>query len=265
MAETVDPTTGEVLTAPRPKMPPEVAQAIVAVMKQVRQLGKDDKNQHGGYKYVSVDKFYDLVGHKMAEAGLFVLMDEVSTKIEQVAGKDSKWLWATYAITLFHESGAEYGPLTRDIALPASGPQAFGSGQSYVEKQFLRALFKIPTGDKDADDVAQDESGASTPAGTARKAAPKQEGGGQQQKPADNGGGDAAPDPDKERCSKAFNTMRRRAGEAITQGELKEIWEEFAEERALIQNKWPARYGQLVDAFAAREKQIEAGASDPAP
>lgn len=141
-----------------PRMPPEIAKAIIAVKKKVRQLGKDDENKFARFKYVSVDKFYDAVGRIMADAGIFVVTDERSivaetreTTSEQGQVKKAVWLTAVYELTVFHESGAEYGPIHRTIMVPATGPQAFGSGMSYVEKYFLRGLFKIPTGDEDAD------------------------------------------------------------------------------------------------------------------
>ena len=49
-----DSGTGEIVDAPS-TMPPAVAAAIIAVKKQVKQLGHDDKNEHGRYNFVSVD------------------------------------------------------------------------------------------------------------------------------------------------------------------------------------------------------------------
>lgn len=144
-------------------MPPEVAKAIIAVKKQVKQLGKDDENKFAKFKYVSVDKFYAIVGQMMAAAGLFVVTDEIScdvskreTQTDQGQVKSSVWLTAQYEMTLFHESGTQYGPIHRTITVPATGPQAFGSAMSYAEKYFLRSLFKVPTGEEDADAEAQD-------------------------------------------------------------------------------------------------------------
>lgn len=163
-----DPETGEIqVIVPEddnnrlPAMPGDVAKAIVAVKASVIQLGYDEKNVHANYPYVSVDKFYHQIGRKMAEAGLLTVMDEVHTEIRvrESSGKSgtSAWLHAQYAIYLVHASGATWGPLRRKIVVVASGPQAYGSAQSYLEKQFLRALFKIPTGERDeVDSMRQD-------------------------------------------------------------------------------------------------------------
>ncbi len=135
-----------------PKMPAEIAKAVVAACKRVRTLGKDERNEFAKFNYVSVDKFYEVVGPIMADVGLFVMVDEEDLKIEAKGG-DSKsaWLSAEYLLTLYHESGASFGPIRRKMMVQASGPQAFGTGMSYVEKYFIRSLLKVPTGEQDAD------------------------------------------------------------------------------------------------------------------
>ena len=167
MMEAFDETTGEIM--PGRAMPPAIAAAIIAVKAKVRQLGADERNQHGGYNYVSVDKMYATIGKLMAEAGLALLIDETVAEVRtsERARDDGKapapWLFVQYDLAFMHESGAVSAPLRRSCALPISGPQAYGAAQSYIEKQFLRQVFKVPTGEKDADDIAQsDEAPAAT-------------------------------------------------------------------------------------------------------
>jgi len=144
-------------------MPPEIGKAVIGVTKQVKQLGKDQDNKFARFKYVSIDKFYAVIGQLMATEGLFLIADETSISTErrevtsdQGQTKTAMWITATYELMLFHESGAEYGPIHRTIMVAATGPQAFGSGLSYVEKYFLRSLFKVPTGEDDAEADSQD-------------------------------------------------------------------------------------------------------------
>lgn len=196
-----DPTTGEVLTV---GMPPAIAAAIIAVKKQIKALGSDERNEHGRYGYVSVDKFYERIGKLMAEAGLALLIDETSTDVRVGEQRDpgkapSPWLFAQYTLSFMHESGAMSAGLRRSIALPISGPQAFGAAQSYIEKQFLRQVFKVPTGEKDADDTPTDGIAPETrnAARTAQERAPASRAAPQRQQ--------AAPRPLRRR-------MRRRSG-----------------------------------------------------
>jgi hypothetical protein len=145
------------------RMPADLAKAIVKVMGEVKKLGKDTRNDHGKYNYVSVDQFFDQIGKLMSDAGMFVVVNEtecetaIRTTVDQWGKeKSSAWLTSHYDIFLYHESGAEYGPIKRTIQVSASGPQSYGSAISFVEKYFLRSLFKIPTGEQDADADAQE-------------------------------------------------------------------------------------------------------------
>lgn len=157
--------TAPAVVIAHPKMPPEIAKAIIKVKGQIQRLEKDATNPFGRYKYTSVDQFFEEVGHPMAEAGLFVICHEISTEVRQMSTssdsgqtKTSNWLICEYDLVIYHESGAEFGPMRRKIQVVASGPQAYGAGASYVEKYFLRSLFKIPTGDTrdDADSQPQE-------------------------------------------------------------------------------------------------------------
>ncbi len=155
-------------------MPPEIAKAVVKVMGEVKKLGKDTRNDHGKYNYVSVDQFFDQIGKLMHDAGIFVVVNEtecetaVRTTVDQWGKeKSSAWLTSHYDLFIYHETGVSHGPIKRTIQVSASGPQSYGSAISFVEKYFLRSLFKIPTGEQDADADAQEGLPAN-----ARKAPP---------------------------------------------------------------------------------------------
>ena len=156
MIEQVDPFTGEILPGLRlGAPPPAVAAGIATVMRAVKRLGYDDRNQSGGYSFASIDKFMEYVGRLCADAGIFITLDEKSWKVEtrEGGGKATSWLTMDYDIFVVHESGAAWGPIRRSVIVLANGPQAFGSAQSYVLKMFQRGLFQVPTGDKDDPDL----------------------------------------------------------------------------------------------------------------
>lgn len=144
-------------------MPPEIAKAVVKVMGEVKKLGKDTRNAHGGYNYVSVDQFFDQVGKLMSDAGIWLDVNEVESSIEvrettDQYGKTKKsaWLAVVFDIYVVHESGAVHGPRRRHQQVQATGPQSYGSCSAYAEKYYMRNLFKIPTGEQDADQDAQE-------------------------------------------------------------------------------------------------------------
>lgn len=148
-----------------------VDEAIAAVTKAVKRLEKGERNQHGGYSFAGIDDFLEMTGKLCGAEGLNVLMDELdfevldeffSTKNGKVAGLRMK-----FALSL-SKDGDSKGPYHRSIIVPANmGSQAFGAGQSYVLKQFLRATFQIPTGDK-GEDIDAHDTGTMAPAPKAR-------------------------------------------------------------------------------------------------
>ena len=161
MPESVDPVTGEVISSIPPRMPPEIAGAIIRVMRGAKQLGFDERNQHGGYSYASIDKFLSAFNPLLADAGLLLLIEELRVEYRDGAvndkGRTTQWAMPHYEIWLAHESGAMWGPLHRHLALPMTGPQTFGAAESYVQKRLLRGLFMVPTGEKDADETSPSE------------------------------------------------------------------------------------------------------------
>jgi hypothetical protein len=152
------------------QMSPTIAAAIVSVCRDVRQLGADDRNNHGGYNFVSVDKFYAAIGPVMAKYGLATLANVARSEVVESVGDNNKvksHLHTEWELYLIHEDGSMYGPVRRDVTVIAAGPQAYASAESFVTKYFLRSTFKIPTGDKDDADLHEN-----TPI-PARQASPK--------------------------------------------------------------------------------------------
>ena len=143
-------------TAVQQTIPATIAAGIVRVIGSVKRLAKLDENKFQKYNYTSIDTFLEAMGPLLAEAGLFILSEESSTEIiktEKASREgDSSWLKMQWAFTVGHQEGASIGPFHRSVMVPASGAQAFGSGQSYALKQFMRGIFLIPTGDADDPD-----------------------------------------------------------------------------------------------------------------
>lgn len=138
------------------QMTPTIAASIAAVCREVRQLGADERNQHGKYNFVSVDKFYYAIGPLMAKHGLSTISTVTRAEIVETTNEDGKTrshLHTSWDIYLIHEDGSLAGPLRRDVTVIASGPQSYASAESFATKYFLRSTFKIPTGDQDDADA----------------------------------------------------------------------------------------------------------------
>jgi len=128
-----------------------ITAAVIKTRKDVGTLGKAAVNPHGNYKYVSIDKYYEVVASAAAKNGLFWTISEVKSTLNPNIGKTGV-LDATYTITMYHESGAvayEFSRIT--MVHPIQGAQTVGSAMSYVDKVFMRQIFAVSTGEEDAD------------------------------------------------------------------------------------------------------------------
>ena len=138
-----------------------IFQAIAAAVAEVKILGKTDRNKFDGYDFVSIDKFLTLVNPINAAHGLFPSVSQTNVEMyENTNSKGGKSTWARfyYDISLHHTNGETFGPVAMMVAVPMNGAQASGSAQSYALKQFFRATYMIPTGDKDDADLNPTEA-----------------------------------------------------------------------------------------------------------
>lgn len=163
---------------PPPAFPPQIAKAVIAVMKEVQSLAKDKENQFGGFNYASVDDFFEMVRPKIAENGLFLLPTELRADRGEIPGGRNGMIPIieyVYSMMLIHESGASWcNPEDkRHVVIAWNGAQTSGIALSYFEKQYMRSIFKIPTGEKDADatDAVQAEATAAVNAAAKEKRA----------------------------------------------------------------------------------------------
>lgn len=129
----------------------EVFAAITSVTKALGRVGKGAFNQHGNYRFVSIDKYYETAGVEAANAGLTWVLKEDSFDVVATAGP-KPLIKATYIVDLFHSSGAYLPGFSKlSIIHPIQGAQTVGSAMSYADKVFMRQLFKVATGEEDAD------------------------------------------------------------------------------------------------------------------
>ena len=131
----------------QPPMPPLVAAAVSNVMADVPKLARGEKNNHGNYKFASIDDFLEAVRPLCARHGLIIVQDE-----EKFELRDG-FLMVKFRFTLAHRDGETWAHRpTRSIIVHAKqGAQAYGAAQSYALKQFKRSLFQIATGEKGED------------------------------------------------------------------------------------------------------------------
>lgn len=136
-------------------MPAAIAKAIIAVMAEIGVLAHNEYNKHNEYAYASVDAFLTATNPLCAKHGLIILPLQRGVEREQVEnhGKLLNVMNFHFQFMLAHASGATWtcAEDIRTVRLLWSGAQTSGMAQSYAQKQYMRGLFQIATGDKDAD------------------------------------------------------------------------------------------------------------------
>lgn len=137
--------------------------ALCRTIEAIKPLDKDDKNQHQGYKYTSIDTYYHEIPKVAAANGLWWNITEVEqpVQIEVSVQKRGGEVAQSHAFLYRFRCSLYYGErpvVSNDYTIlhPAQGPQTTGSAMSYAEKLFMRTTFKVPTGEFDADSVDQD-------------------------------------------------------------------------------------------------------------
>ena len=155
-----------------PKLPKEIAEAMLVVTKSVQALTKGETNEFGKYNYTSVDQIYEAVRGLLVEAGLVIVPYELEP-VRIVELKGAQWCHFVIGFMLQVEGIAYTHPMLRETLFSRlEGPQTFNGAKSYAQKTWLRHVFKIPTNEKDLDA----EASASAETSANRKAAkPKPE------------------------------------------------------------------------------------------
>lgn len=148
-------------------IPGSIVEALCRVQASIGAVAKTQFNRQGNYKFASTDDIYAAVARKFGEAGLMIYPIEMcQPQIQRVEKTDkdgdlkvSQWgrfqfgyILATATDTWFDARSS------RTIFIQILGPQTFNAAESYCQKQYLRALLKLPTGDMDLDSLPQEEA-----------------------------------------------------------------------------------------------------------
>jgi hypothetical protein len=132
----------------------EVLTAVAKATGEMRRVAKEGRNVEQKYDFASIDDFLAMTGPVLAANGLVILTEESTVEYFERQGKYNltTWVRIEFQFTVYHLSGESLPQVTRTVETILTGPQAYGSAQSYALKQFQRGLFMIPTGDNDDPD-----------------------------------------------------------------------------------------------------------------
>jgi hypothetical protein len=153
-----DAETGELYNLQAVQLPPQVTTfgsrltaAKVALMSEVKRMEKQHVNQHGGYKFTSVDDFKDVIRPLMAKHGLSLHISEEGfdlATVKNAKDKESTVAKIRFRFVLTHTSGERSEPSHMTVCLPYTGAQTSGAAQSYAIKEGVyKGLFQASSGD----------------------------------------------------------------------------------------------------------------------
>lgn len=225
----------------------KIVKAIIKTRQDVGTLGKGAVNPHGNYKYVSIDRYYEVVSNAASKNGLTWVVREESLTLQPSAGRTGM-IEARYVVDLYHESGEAMLEFSRlSILHPVQGAQTVGSAMSYVDKIFMRQAFAVATGEEDADatnpaDLDIRSAPKTNPASVAPKAPAKEP----IELPGEEG--------DWKKIEDIFSTFLPEAqdGEA-----LKKFWVENTAALDHLKEGSPDAYKRVVEAFKIRKQQLK--------
>lgn len=230
-------------------IPPSIVTALCKVQASIEAVAKSQFNQQGKYKFASADDIYAAVARRFGEAGLIILpMEMIPPTIERVekeytddrtgekSVKVSQWGKFCFGYALATAEATWFDPRScRTIFIQILGPQTFNAAESYCQKQYLRALLKLPTGDMDLDGLPQadnedDQIKLNQPRRPKSSAAAKRDG-----------------------TNETFNELLRNIKSAATVQILEQIPTLFADEIATLPRAWHDLY---EGEYETRMKQL---------
>jgi len=121
---------------------------MIAVMRALSAIGKDKRNQQGGYQFRGIDDVYNAIHQHMAEAGVFCTMEVLDHRIEPRQFKNSSGfqVYSTVKYTFFAEDGSNVSSTVIGEAMD-SGDKATNKTYAIAHKYALLQAFLIPTAD----------------------------------------------------------------------------------------------------------------------
>lgn len=123
-----------------------VVELIVAVMRDVRSVGKADTNTHFGFKFRGIDTVLDAVGPKLRDHGV-VPVPELRSITSEMIGKNNRVI-VEVAYTFYGPAGDHITAVVPGEAMDQQD-KASSKAMSVAFRTALLQVLAIPTGERD--------------------------------------------------------------------------------------------------------------------
>lgn len=129
-----------------------IAKRIMAATKTITRLTKTESRE-AGYAFVSIDDYYEQVARKVAEDhGIGWQLSELPAQEQRFQDVYSDYhIRKVFKITIISDDGDSLHAGEISVTLPYENASTTGKALSYADKAFMRQLFKIPTGEPEAE------------------------------------------------------------------------------------------------------------------
>jgi hypothetical protein len=129
-----------------------IALRLMAATKAMTRLSKTE-SATAGYAFVSIDDYYEQVARKVAvDYGIGWHLTELSDKEQRFQDVYSDFhIRKVFRAIIFSDDGDSFNSGEISVTLPYEDASTTGKALSYADKAFMRQLFKIPTGEPEAE------------------------------------------------------------------------------------------------------------------
>lgn len=236
-----------------PPKPKSIVRAIKQVMAGLEAVAKTGENEAGGYQFATTDAIYAEVGRRMADAGLVIdVLEAEPTKFTRMVGeqyddrgnvigkRNELWGEFHYVFQLSTDEDSWTDPrASRTLLVEITGPQTHQAVQSFADKSYMRALFKIPTGDFDLDAVRQTINGKDDAPATNTKAkrVPRK----------------SSAEGKRDGTVKVFNEIKDQITKAQTADQCRQVWLQYEAELKTAPARW---FDTLTEDFVVTMKDF---------
>lgn len=143
----------EAVKDPENTQPPvgTLTEALIKAAQEMPVLRKADRNAHGNYNFVSIDDYYATAAKVALNNGITWKAREVGFEIHPPNGVFKGIVISKYEFDVLWDDMEWQGFFACSIPHPIQGAQTAGSMLSYADKLFMRTVFKIQTGEQEAD------------------------------------------------------------------------------------------------------------------
>lgn len=245
----------------------EIFEAIMRIREEVGSLVKDERNRFGGWKFSSIDQYYEKVSPIAMKHGIQLVPNVVDLRrISTGDNPDDKDMFlAKVTIDLYFRNGTVIREYQRmSFEHPIIGAQSTGSVLSYAAKNGMRSIFQIPSGEPDADSLDNREVLYRKPTPYVRRQITNQG----QQNPPDYS---VIPLPDAGDIPGGTSVsleviMKQKIGKIVSESALEGEWRDNKTKLAALRESNPDSHERIRIAFENRRDDIrKAVVALPAP